>query len=710
MSEASTGGESKPKKFSIIPKGLKKLWKKNKHESDNDGKMEAEAKTDPDQDPNFSESSAKDGSDADKGIHPYTGASGAEVASALGKRLVPALLELGSEVPFVGPICSAFQQFYDAYQTMEANTELLEELEAVVAAASDQVLSARGVLRQVTADCRLGMALQRLCSAVEASTGVLSSLVLRIRGNDYHGAEAEAEGGLLGAARRVAEKVVLSTADNEALSSCTARLEKALLEFDGSLSSWHILQQVDVDVDPLNKQLVEKLDPVTYKSDLKKHLKVYMAGSRAWLHAEVEEWFLSKSTSEHSVNQNMSKKLFWLRAGAGMGKSVFTAALAARMCREHGDRVIGSVFFTFNDVKKPDPLVMLKSLVYQLATGHPELSEFILQTLKNIERESQTVALVFEEVLLAALLKLEVDRGGADQMENMLIMVDALNEAGTEGSDSRKALLDLFSTKLIRKLSVWVKLFVTGRPESDIVARLERFSHVIDEEDPRHLKDLESYISFSIEQVIGSGSDLSTAIALLLRKSGGKFVYTAAVTDEIEGWLEECEDRALFVETFTKRLESLPDGINGCYEKTFTKLFQTIGKEEAMKFLCVLVCSLEPLSEQEVAFLVGVKDASRQYAFQSIVDHLSTVFPLGSARGSDGSEVRRFYPYHKSVVDWLLRNEHDAALGHYIIADRLLARIGVEAPTEAMAASPGFVVAPSGLFSLVENDRSVCRE
>lgn len=250
------------------------------------------------------------------------------------------------------------------------------------------------------------------------------------------------------------------------LSSCVRLLDRSLAEFDRSLSSWHVLQLADAAADPhsCGPRLLSLLDPATYHFEAKKLLTAFMPDSRAWLHTEVDQWFHNQSQRQ-SQGQNLEQRLFWLRAGAGMGKSVFTASLLARMKREYGARVLGCVFFSFNYVRKADPLVMLRSLVYQLALAQPTLGEFILQAVSDTARETQKVMLLFEEVLLAALLKLEADSGGAAQMPTMptmLIMVDALGEAGAEGSKSRWALLDLFSTKLIRQLPPWVKLFVTG--------------------------------------------------------------------------------------------------------------------------------------------------------------------------------------------------------------------------------------------------------
>lgn len=496
----------------------------------------------------------------------------------------------------------------------------------------------------------------------------------------------------MGGLKRAASKIIFGGDDHAGLSRHTCQLREALREFDGSLNAWSILQK-------RGRSLLYRLDPITYDTDVQKHLGAYMIGSRAWLHTEVEEWFLAKTLSD----EDLSDKLFWLRAGAGMGKSVFAASLIDRMRREHPDRLIGSVFFNFNDGKKSDPKLMLRSLTFQLVKKFPELSDFVKKALTAIERETQTTALLFEDLFLASLLELQSRRCGADEMENMIMIVDALDEAGSEGSDSRNALLHLFSTKLIHKLPRWVKLFVTGRPEADIVAQLGKYSHVIDDDDPRHLRDLEDYISYSIAEVIGSGPELVKATALLLRKSEGKFVYTAAVADEIESWHDAVGDRELFIENFTKRLEALPDGISDCYKKTFDKLYKSVGKEEALRFLRVLVASLEPLSEQEVRVLVVDKSNAKANDFAVIVARLATVYPL---RECDG--VKKFQPFHKSIVDWLQKPENgcEAGRGHLLIAQSLLRTLDVDTHALFSASASSSATAAQAVLSCIPTSLS----
>lgn len=267
--------------------------------------------------------------------------------------------------------------------------------------------------------------------------------------------------------RKFVERFVLSDKDKEDINSCAVALQSALVEFDGSFASWSHLKK---EISESRGKVEELLQPHTYELTVSQLLKNYHHGSRAWLHKAVDDWLFP---DEQNKNEQSNLKVFWLRADAGMGKSLFTASLICRMRRDHPGRLVGCVFFDFSDSRNSNPAMMLRSLVYQLVETYPELGGFVVEVMSKLKNETENVQYLFDDLLLGCLKILEIrrkeERGAEYCMENMLIVVDALDEAGSENSDGRKKLLNLFSTKLLRRLPAWVKLFVTGRPDPDIV-------------------------------------------------------------------------------------------------------------------------------------------------------------------------------------------------------------------------------------------------
>lgn len=126
---------------------------------------------------------------------------------------------------------------------------------------------------------------------------------------------------------------------------------------------------------------------------------------------------------------------------------MFAGTLVQRFMKLTNKQLLGAVFFKFTDVKKSQPLIILKSLVYQLATYFPEIQSKILDLLNDFAGiiEHRTVVDVFEEILLPSLIELEaIKRSHSnDDMQNMVIIFDAIDEAAVDGSDARKELLHL---------------------------------------------------------------------------------------------------------------------------------------------------------------------------------------------------------------------------------------------------------------------------
>jgi len=103
-------------------------------------------------------------------------------------------------------------------------------------------------------------------------------------------------------------------------------------------------------------------------------------------------------------------------------------------------------------------------------------------------------------------------------------------------------------------------------------------------------------------------------------------------------------------------------------------------------------------------------DLKKDYTtFAMLVASVSTIFPLretviasisdpSSLKAAEptlsvGSTVKKFYPIHKSVVDWLTRREHDWKCdpkeGHLLISKKLLGQVGVQLSTSALGFSGG---------------------
>jgi len=228
------------------------------------------------------------------------------------------------------------------------------------------------------------------------------------------------------------------------------------------------------------------------------------------------------------------------------------------------------------------------------------------------------------------------------------------------------------------RLPSWAKLFLTSRPESDILDTLRKFDPVtIEATDPRHEVDLREFSRSKLRENLMDLNDMEQAIDVIIRKSRKLFVYVAVVSekyfDDDASW-----DIARLVSS------DLPDGLDETYSRyfaMFTNKDQSSGLEldteggsnSTIRLLSLLVAALEPLSLSEASQLLGLSIEDTQLQARKI----ETLFPL---RGAEGEE--KFFPYHKSVVDWLTDRERsqeqyiDPIEGDQLFATGLLTQIG----------------------------------
>lgn len=371
------------------------------------------------------------------------------------------------------------------------------------------------------------------------------------------------------------------------------------------------------------------------------------------------------------------KNVFWLQAAPGMGKSVFSSALAKTI---HRDRLLGVIFFQFNDPRCWDPIQILKSLIFQLVAKFPEICAKMLEIMEAYKHQVETVTVVYERYFIAALALLQSAEIISEE-EPMLIILDGIDEVAptfgshssstsgdmasssgedgaagdspttdaTGGENPRKRFLNMLANKLIRQQSECVKLFVTSRNTPELEKILLPYSHVITENDPRHGQDVRRFIHQSLQEVyeesfpevISSGQGWESVTDLLYTKSEGKFIYTSLIGDELNRIAENCNTPTTpdyNLTYFQQSLEALPNGLDDCFMTIFNQLGNMINDAEMFRhFVILLVTAYEPIAVEVMKFMLNLPTTSKErreasgdgYGYGSN----STDF-MGSVRGS----------------------------------------------------------------------------
>jgi hypothetical protein len=521
------------------------------------------------------------------------------------------LLSLAQNAPFAGPAAGALLMFYQTYEQCQENKVLFEDLrekvdycKAWIEEMSDKrnLVSSHKVVVSSYKDFFLVLS-RAIRWMRQASTRYKKkpSLLKRVRG------------------------MILAEVDQTIMTDHIARIDSSLMHFKTDITAVLMLNSKS------QTELKEFLHPFEFKDTIYKLKRSFLQNSRKWILDLFEEWLFGISCSKfgmlisegsrcsdvHDSSYSVTNSnVFWIRADAGMGKSV----LAAKLADSYSERLLGAVFFNFTDTKLSDPSSVINSLAYQISEKYPEVASEVIVDAKNLAEAA--ISDRFEKLVIDPLNKVlaqheKIPRNGSEK-RNFFLIIDALDEC--ELGEKRNELLNFLGNQLIKKLPKNVKILITSRPEHDIVTRLQGFKPFeIKEKDPRHEEDLKLFISSLLpKEILQDKEVLLRAVDMVFTRSEGKFIYASLVKQELESCLELSD-----VNELMNKLGELPEGI----DEYFLKYFKKLGNYEFYKeFLYCMVASMETLSVQQLKAL-GLEKKLKQAN-----DNLGKLFCIGKVK------------------------------------------------------------------------------
>jgi hypothetical protein len=389
---------------------------------------------------------------------------------------------------------------------------------------------------------------------------------------------------------------------------------------------------VEVDRDVDSQELSALLDSpsIGYRDVVKLHIEKLQPNSRQWMKDMVHNF---------ATSSDAGKKIFWLQAEAGMGKTAFSAWVINDYQRRQ--RILAANLFRFGDTANSDVRSICKSIAFQISLNVPPAKVHVRRGIELIRgKETVTVQDLIDKLIIDPLNSCGTPYFlGSD---SMLMVFDALDEIGVPNSPARSQFLR-FLKNSVNKLPDWVKVFITSRPEEDIIGELKAFEPVvIFAEDERHLTDLREFIRFMVLRVLRDKTELSAAVDLISKKSEGRFIYVSSMSES----LLQGHRRSWNLDSLERML---PDGL----DDTYMSNFERIRKANEVKFdkecrslLSLLVTMQEPMRVIDVHCILRMKSVGRT---KQLLRQLCAMFPI---RGE--GEEERIYVYHKSVVDFLI--------------------------------------------------------
>jgi len=199
----------------------------------------------------------------------------------------------------------------------------------------------------------------------------------------------------------------------------------------------------------------------------------------------------------------------------------------------------------------------------------------------------------------------------------------------------------------------WLKLFITSRPEQEILnslASLNPFS--LDTEDKRNIKDIEGYLKLKLKEYFPN-KNIEKPLKLIIERSEGVFLYIREVLKELK----------------MKRLkldhpEDFPHGLKQVYKDFFDRQFPD--PDDYAKYqrplLEVITTAKEPLEINMIREILGWDDYTQK----------NSIDPLVSFLKIDDGKIKLF---HKSILEWLTDPETgrkfyvSALKGHEILSN-----------------------------------------
>jgi len=349
--------------------------------------------------------------------------------------------------------------------------------------------------------------------------------------------------------------------------------------------------------------LLSKLKPIDFKAEIDEHIRNFYG--REWIFDEVKEWLYHDPES----------RVFFLTGGPGVGKT----AICAMLCHKFSE-VKAYHLVKYGDLRKSNALECVLSIAYQLSTQFQDYAERLYQVDFKGIREKNALT-IFDELIVQLL------HGLKPPSKPFLILIDALDEAKIEDNNE----IVTFLSKNFHLVPSWLKLFITSRPEKDILnslASLNPFS--LDTEDERNIEDIEGYLKLKLKEYFPN-KNIDKALKLIIERSEGVFLYIREV-------LKELKMNRLTLD----RPEDFPYGLKQVYKDFFERQFPNPRDYESFQrpLLEIIAAAKEPFKIKQIREILGWDDYTQKHSIDPLISFLEI----------DDGKIKLF---HKSILEWL---------------------------------------------------------
>lgn len=376
-----------------------------------------------------------------------------------------------------------------------------------------------------------------------------------------------------------------------------------------------------------SEALREVLRPTSFESVIAEHVPGFIG--REWVSDAYEHW----------LNEQPESRLFWIKAGPGVGKTAIAANLAAN---KRGS-IVSSWFCNASSFELKNPRQVITTMAYQWALRWEDYRVRLLRQLgikegstsdwlDEVRRDitKRSFQDLFHHLITEPLANL------IWREHKLVVVIDALDEATDENGHN---FLAEFLANQLSSLPKWVGFVVTSRPEPAIIAYLGGFkTFTIDALDTRSLNDLQLWIETFLLKIptlaLLPENEQKAIQDLLIERSEGMMLFLKLV----ELGLRDGSLDLSSLNTLDKGLA----GLGSRYYDSFRLRFgEDYTKSNVKPLLRLLLASLGPLPEEMAREVLGWNMEQFQSAKVDLGSYMTETL--------EGLQL-----FHKTLCDWLV--------------------------------------------------------
>ena len=381
-------------------------------------------------------------------------------------------------------------------------------------------------------------------------------------------------------------------------------------------------------------------------------------------------------------------RFLWIFGAAGSGKSAIAQTIA-ELCFKF-NKLAASFFFSRNAAARSNELMLITTLVYQLANSFPEMWELVEQKIEHdpiildLSLETQIEALLI--LPLNEVLRRACEKGVEEVFSSSrprLIILDGLDECGD--GNTQKYILEVLS-RAVARISFPLIFLVTSRPEQAIrnsfnklsLSSLTKRLPLDDRYEPD--ADIKILIESKCEEIrethparasLPSPWPSDHEIEQLVAKSSGQFIYTSTVLKFIESPKHRPQDRLNIIFGISATENDAPFAeLDALYLQIFSTVIDVDKLRDVLSviLLAAHVPKIQAAIEEFLSYSSGTVDI--------LLSDLSSVIALPLPEEVDG-EIQIL---HASLTDFLYDRSRsgdmfiDVEGAHAFIAIRLMHR------------------------------------